>query len=137
MPVDAPTVAIVIALLLHVPPAVVSASVLLPPMHNPLLPVMGATEGSTVTVVVVVQPVPLVKVTGAVPTAMALTEPVVAPIVATAVLPLVQVPLVASDNTVDAPAHIVVLPVMGDTGFTLIVLNAVATPPHASVDVSV
>jgi hypothetical protein len=51
----------------------------------------------------------------AVPTEMPETVPLVAPAVATEVLLLLQVPpVVASLKTVDAPTHIIVVPVIGN-----------------------
>ena len=138
-PVEAPTDAVAGTLLLHAPPVVASASVLLPPIHNMREPVIGATAGSTLSVVVAVQPVVPTNVITAVPVAIADTEPVVAPMVATEVLLLDQVPppVTASANVVLAPTHSVVLPVIGNNGFTLMVLVAVDTPPQASVEVTV
>jgi hypothetical protein len=44
MPVDAPTVAMDVLLLDHVPPLVVSASVVVDPTHMLMVPVIAATE---------------------------------------------------------------------------------------------
>jgi len=52
-----PTVATVVLLLLHVPPAVASVNEVILPAHTARVPVMGAGENVTNTVVVVMQPV--------------------------------------------------------------------------------
>jgi len=56
-PVPATTVAIAGVALLHVPPAVASANVLVKPMHTVVVPVITAGNGLTVTVAVLKQPV--------------------------------------------------------------------------------
>lgn len=63
-PVDEPMVAIVVGVLLHVPPPVASASVVVAPAHNDIVPVMPAGEALTVTAVVtkLVHPALLVTV---------------------------------------------------------------------------
>jgi hypothetical protein len=63
MPVTIPVVlivAVVIALLLHVPPAVGWMSMVVRPAHTAGLPVILGAGGLTVTVLVAVQPVPVV-----------------------------------------------------------------------------
>ena len=57
-PVVIPTVAIEVLLLLHVPPVVASASVLVEPRHTLIVPVIGATEVEDVTVIVAYTPQP-------------------------------------------------------------------------------
>lgn len=57
MPVDEPILAIAVLLLLHVPPAVASLSVVLNPTHRLLLPVMAAGDVLTVSVEKAAQPV--------------------------------------------------------------------------------
>lgn len=49
VPVNDPTVAIVVLLLLHVPPGVASLSVMLPPVPTVVVPVTGPGTGFTVT----------------------------------------------------------------------------------------
>ncbi len=58
MPVEEPIVAIVVVLLLHVPPAIGLLSAVVPPGHTLAVPVMAGGGGITVTVVVIAQPVP-------------------------------------------------------------------------------
>jgi 4-amino-4-deoxy-L-arabinose transferase-like glycosyltransferase len=56
-PVAELTVALVMLLLLHVPPAVVLPSVTSEPVHTLVVPVIAATAAITVAVVVLLQPV--------------------------------------------------------------------------------
>ncbi len=56
IPVE-PTVAIPVAVLLHVPPVVASASVVVALLHKVRLPVIAAGNGLTVTTAVMIQPV--------------------------------------------------------------------------------
>ena len=56
-PVAAPTVPIAVAVLVHVPPAVPSASVVVDPMHTPSDPVIFAGSGFTVTAALTKHPV--------------------------------------------------------------------------------
>jgi hypothetical protein len=51
-------VAMAMALLLHVPPGVLSVNVSDEPTHKPVVAVMGAAGASTVTVITAAQPVP-------------------------------------------------------------------------------
>jgi len=55
IPVDEPTVALVTALLVHVPPASALESVVVPPTHTEAVPVIAAGNGNTVTCVVAIQ----------------------------------------------------------------------------------
>ena len=52
-----PTDAIPLALLLHVPPAVISLNVVVRPEHTSIVPVIKAGNGFTVTTTVAIQPV--------------------------------------------------------------------------------
>lgn len=58
MPVEDPTTAIAVELLLHVPPGVLLLSVVVLPLHTSVVPVIAAGNGFTVTVAVV-KPVPI------------------------------------------------------------------------------
>ena len=95
IPEEAPTVAIAMLLLLHVPPVVGSDRVMVPPPpHTVVGPVMAAGRGFTVSVRVISQPVVVSRyVMVVVPSAKPDTRPVEDPIVATDMLLLLQVPL--------------------------------------------
>ena len=116
-PVAAPIVATPAALLLHVPPAVASVSVVVLPRHNDKVPLIADTV-LTVTTAVVIQPPPapaaevgVVKVITEVPADMPVTMPVLRPIVATPVALLVQVPAPkASVSVVVLPIHTLSVP---------------------------
>ena len=56
IPVNEPTVAIVVALLVQVPPVTASLSVAVDPMHIIAVPVIADGTGFTVTVFVAIQP---------------------------------------------------------------------------------
>ena len=58
IPVPVPTVAIVVVLLVHLPPAVPSASVVDCPTHMLVIPVIGSGLAFTVITVLVIQPAP-------------------------------------------------------------------------------
>jgi hypothetical protein len=58
IPLDEPTVAIAILLLLQVPPGVASDKVVVCPTHTLGVPVIGVGGVTTFTVVVATQPVP-------------------------------------------------------------------------------
>jgi hypothetical protein len=125
IPVD-PIVATPVFPLLHAPSDVTSARLVVAPGHTVNVPVIKEGSGLIVAILVVAQPVGNVKVITAVPPATPPTEPP-APIVATAVLPLLHVPL-ASLNEVVAPAHTEAIPLMAEgNGFTVttvVVLHA-------------
>ena len=57
-PVVMPTVAVERELLVHVPPAIISVSVIVEPTQTSLLPIMAGGNAYTVTVTVAAQPVP-------------------------------------------------------------------------------
>ena len=106
-------VATVVILLLHVPPGVASLNVVFAPTQIVVAPTIGAGSGFTTNDVVVIHPVPNVYVITVVPPGLAppVTNPVLVPIVATAVRLLLHVPPgVPSLKVVVSPAHIVVLP---------------------------
>ena len=112
-PVTSTIEAIVASLLLHVPPAVASLSVVVRPTHtNSGLPVGTAVVGYTVTTMVPIQPVGGKIVMVAVPTLL----PVVAPKAstdATAGLLLLHVPDTRSVSNTVLPIQIEVVPVIG------------------------
>lgn len=107
------TMAMPVALLLHVPPDGVPVSVVVPPIsHTCGTPVIAPGSANTVTVDVVRQPVPNVYVT--------LTVPAVPPTSTPDVLPIVPVPVPAeddqvppagvADNVVVCPTHVLSTP---------------------------
>jgi len=100
-------------LLLHVPPPVASAKVLVAPLQIVFAPVIAATEGSalTVTVAVVVQPLTLYVIT-VVPADTPVTTPEELT-VAMPMLPLVHVPpAVGLARVVVEPTHTSGVPVI-------------------------
>ena len=127
MPVIAPVEglidAMVVLLLPHEPPAVASLSI--PLLHIAVLPVIGAGSVTTVTGMLAEQPRLVVYTAEVVPPVPPDTTPVVLTIVAMAVFVQLQVPPgVASLNVVLLPWQIVADPVIGATGFTVIVVVA-------------
>jgi hypothetical protein len=91
-PVDAPTVAIAVLLLVHVPVVGVLASVVVCPTHTDAVPVIAVGEASTVTMVLIEQPVVAVYTMLVVPAVSAVNAPDPASIVPTAVVLDDQVP---------------------------------------------
>jgi hypothetical protein len=57
MPLDAPTVATAVALLVQVPPPVASLRAVVDPGQTVVVPVMEGTEAFTVTAFIAIQPV--------------------------------------------------------------------------------
>jgi hypothetical protein len=90
LPVVDTMAAMPLALLLHVPPKVLSVSVVVSPVHNTVVPVIPAGMGFTVMGSTDTQPAALVKVITAVPVVMPVSVPVAEPTVATTVLLLLQ-----------------------------------------------
>jgi hypothetical protein len=123
MPVDAPAVAIAVLLLLHVPLAVASVSVIVPPPpHTVVGPEIAAGRGFAVSVRVISQPVVVsLYVIVVAPVAMPETMPEEEPMVAIDVLPLLHVPLVvASVKVTVEPRHTPIGPAMAaGSGFTV------------------
>lgn len=119
-----PTVATVVALLVHKPPGMQSVSVSVAPTHTPAEPPMGQGERLTVTAVVVKQPVGKVYVVVVVPVAIPVTMPVEDPIVATVGVLLAQVPPPGSVNIIVAPTQRADGPPIGE-GSGLITITAV------------
>lgn len=100
---------------IHVPPDGVSASVMVLPVHTVPGPVMAPGVGFTVNDRVA-SPPGVEYVMMVTPAVTPVTTPVNDPTVATPGVPLVQVPpLVASVNTITAPAHTELGPVIGVT----------------------
>ena len=114
--------AIVGSLLLQLPPGVVLLKDMLPPAHAVAVPAIAAGTGLTVTPVVVIQPVPNVKVITEVPADTPDTTPEPST-VACAVL-LLQVPMPdVLLNGVVSPAHTTGVPVVADgSAFTTTVV---------------
>jgi hypothetical protein len=92
IPLEVPTVAIVVRLLYHEPPDVTSLNVLVSPTQTKVVPVTAAGKGLTAKLVVLIHPVPIVYVIIVVPVVAPDTTPVLDPTVAIVVLPLLQVP---------------------------------------------
>ena len=125
-PVVNPTLAIPVALLLHVPPPA-SLNVVVKPEHTLSVPNIAVGNGFTVTTVVIIQPVAVnVYVIVPVPT----DTPVTIPVALTVAVPvLFQVPPpVASDNDVVSPKHTLVFPSIA-VGNGLTVTSAVMIQP--------
>jgi hypothetical protein len=138
IPVELPTVATVISLLLHVPPVVLSANAVTEPTQPAVGPVIAATVGGalavSVLVTLLVQPGPLVAeyVITEVPAATEVTTPVTGSIVITDVLPDAHVPPATLFANVTVPGtHTPVGPVIApNAGAALTVLVVVAKPAH-------
>ena len=109
-----PMVAIAVLLLLHVPPAVPSARVVVRPGHVAIVPVMAAGNAFMVNVFVTLQPKGYKYViTGFVLPVTPVTIPVDEPIVALIVEELLQVPPAdALLNVVVDPTHTTAVPVI-------------------------
>ena len=132
-PVKDPIVAMEVLLLLHTPDGVVQASAVVPPLHTLSVPVIGATAMPALTFTVwVVVPVPHTFTTVYVMVTTPVARPVTTPnelTVASAGLLLLQVPpKVEFVKLVEFPAHIEVVPYIGD-GAALTVTIKVAVVP--------
>jgi hypothetical protein len=125
-PVPLPAVATAVLLLLQLPPAVASLSVMVSPAHTAVLPVIANGKGKTVNGDAAIQPVGNVYVIFVVPAVIAYTVPDEEAMVAIAVLLLLHVPpAVASDRLVVVPAHIPEGPVIIEgSGLTVTVTMA-------------
>jgi hypothetical protein len=123
MPDVRPTVAIVVLLLDHVPPAMALLSPVVRPVQIEALPVMAAT-GFTVMVEKTTQSEPSEYVITAVPGFIPVTMPVVNPVVAMEVAPLVQAPPeTASLSIIKEPIQTLAAPDMGPgAGLTVTVI---------------
>ena len=116
-PVTTPVVAPIVKsvpVVLQLPPGVPSATVIIEPSHTAVGPVITAGSGFTVMIAVVAQPVPIEYVMIEVPVVTPNTRPLLDPIVAIPVDPLIHVPPVVGSVSVPVrPIHIDVLPVIG------------------------
>jgi len=130
LPEETPIMAAVVLELVHVPPVIKSFSRFEVPAHSVVVPVMGAGVTFTVTSADVRQPVASVYVIMAVPGDAPVSVPEPAPIVATTVLLLLQVPVpVRSVRLVDDPWHTCEAPpIVAGSGFTTTVATAVHPP---------
>ena len=110
-----------VAPLVQLPAAVISVKFTTSPAHTLFVPVIPAGSGFTVMVVVVMQPVPNVYVTAAVPLTIPVTTPLLVPILPVAAAPDVHVPpVVASLSVVFNPTHTVCVPlIVAGNGFTV------------------
>ena len=133
-----PTVATAVLLLVHVPPPVASVSAAVPPRQMLTAPVgMIGDAAFTVTIVVALQPVEAMQVIVAVPVATPVTMPDVAPIVATDVLLLLQLPVPnVLLSVVVPPAHTVLVPEMVGSGVT-VTIAVTKQPPIEYVIIAV
>ena len=99
---------------LQLPPGVPSATVIIEPSHTAVGPVITAGSGFTGMVAVVAQPVPIEYVIIEVPVVTPNTTPLLDPMVAIPVEPLIHVPPVVGSVSVPIrPIHIDVLPMIG------------------------
>ena len=123
IPVEAPTLATDGSLLLHVPPAVALANVLVPPAQVLSVPEMASGADVMVSVLEARQPVGNVYTIVTVPGATPVTTPVDASTIAILVLVLVHTPpVVALENVVVRASHNVLTPVIAaGTAFTVMV----------------
>lgn len=113
MPVDVPIWAMDVLLLLQAPPPGLLVKVDPPPMHTCKAPPMAVGAGLMVTVVVTVQPVPMVYDIRAVPADTPVYAPVAGLMVAMPGEPLLQVPPATPlYNGAVAPAQALIKPVM-------------------------
>ena len=124
-PEDEPIVATVTGVELQVPPVMVSVNTAVFPTQIFNGPVIKEGSGLTVTTAFTLQPIAYVIVS--VPAAIPVTMPDDEPIVPIAGELLLQVPPeVASVKVVAAPAHMVIVPKIGDgAGYTVSIAEAV------------
>lgn len=128
-PVLAPIVATPVEPLVHVPPPVASVSVLVAPTQTVVPPLIAAGTAFIVAVAVARHPVANVYDIIEVPALTPVTMPVVEPMVATPVLPLVHMPPpVASVTVVVAPMHALNVPPIA-AGLAFTVTTVVALQP--------
>lgn len=105
-------VAIVALPLLHTPPVLRSYRPIVAPAHSENVPTMAEGNGFVVTIVLILQPVAeAIYVITEVPGDAPVTVPDAEPMVAIAVLLLLQAPA-PSRNTVVAPTHTLVMPLI-------------------------
>ena len=108
-----------------------SLNVVVDPAHRIATPLIAGGNAFTVTVVAIKQPAPIEYTMEAVPTVTPPTIPV-APMVATAVLPLLQLPPPPSASVLVDPGHTWALPVIIG-GLVSTVSIVVALQPSGSV----
>ena len=116
IPVE-PTVATLVMVLSHVPPALMSESEVVEPAQRTAVPVIGAGSGLTVTTIVAIQPAGgaayvIVAVPRNIPVTVSTPEEV--PLRETFRLVVLQVPPGASASNVVPKRHIFGLPFIGD-----------------------
>ena len=130
IPFDAPIVATVVVLLVHVPPFGLSDKVILLPMHTAPGPLIAPGAAITVTTKVAAEHPPAAYAIVAVPLATPVTTPPAT--VATVVLELLHVPpVVASVKLIVDPTQTLCGPVIGNVPLTVIVTSGeyrVSTP---------
>jgi hypothetical protein len=124
MPVEDPTVATDVALLLHVPPNVASVKVVVALVQTVDAPPIVAGRAFTVTVLIAMQPAEVVYVIIGLPAVTPVTTPFDEPTVANDVLPLLHAPPdVPSVSVVVELAQTVAVPPIA-AGFALTVTVA-------------
>lgn len=130
-PLDEPTVACAVLLLVHVPPAILLLNVVVWPTHTVGVPVI--TDGAAFTVNDVVREHPVLKVyvMVTVPAATPVTIPLVEPTVAVSKSLLLQVPPpVASVSVLVDPTQTFIVPVIvAGSGLTVTVTAELALQP--------
>jgi hypothetical protein len=128
-PEDDPTVAVAAALLVHDPPLIELANVVVDPAQTVAVPdiVPADAEGVILTEVVTTQPVEAINEMVAVPERTPVTIPVVEPIVAIVVFALDHVPELVLLSVVVPPTHVPAAPVI-DPGAAFTVTVATAVP---------
>ena len=137
MPVSAPVtgsiVAITVLALVQLPPFTRSVRVVIWPTQTAAGADIGDGNGTTVAVTDILQPVEVsVYTIGVVPAATPVAIPDVAPIVATVVMPLLQVPVPVLVSTVVCPTHMLGVPPMA-AGSGLMVITLVVLHPVAAI----
>ncbi len=130
IPVADPTVATPVAELLHVPPVVALANVVVPLIHVEAVPVIAAGAATTVTIRLAADPQPVAYNIVTVPAPTPVTNPVPVSADAIDVFPLVQLPPVTEfDNVIVLPSQTEEGPdIVAGAAFTVTTL--VAGVPH-------
>ena len=123
-----PIVAIVVAVLVQVPPPTASVSGVVAPIHTVIIPVMAAGTGLTVTVSTAAQPDGNAEEMMAAPALLPMTTPEELTVATTVLLLLHTPPVVASLKLVVVPVHIYGVPVMA-TGDGITVMDFVTVQP--------
>ena len=123
------TGAVALALLLHVPPLVASASAVVAPRHMPVLPEI-ADIGFTVTTLVTAHPAPVEYVIVAIPAIPPVTFPVPSTLAMLALLLVHVPPVTASLSAVLLPAHTLAVPAI-TVGVRFTVTSVCTAQPSA------